>query len=65
MIVIRGVKNYPRLVSAALERSVRVMPAVVLTGARQSGKSTLAEALVPGERSYMTLDELDVLEAAR
>lgn len=41
------------------------MPAVVVTGARQSGKSTLAEHLVPGKRRYVTLDELDVLDAAR
>lgn len=41
------------------------MPAVVVTGARQSGKSTLAEHLVPGARRYATLDDLDVLDAAR
>src|SRR6266705_1373062 len=41
------------------------MPAVVVTGARQTGKSTLAEQLVPGPRRYATLDDLDVLDAAR
>jgi hypothetical protein len=41
------------------------MPAVVVTGARQTGKSTLVEHLVPGERRYATLDDLDVLDAAR
>lgn len=41
------------------------MPAVVVTGARQTGKSTLAEQLVPGARRYATLDDLDVLDAAR
>ena len=41
------------------------MPAVVVTGARQTGKSTLAEQLVPGRRRYLSLDELDVLDAAR
>lgn len=41
------------------------MPAVVVTGARQTGKSTLAELLVPGERRYRSLDDLDVLDAAR
>jgi uncharacterized protein len=43
----------------------RVMPAVVVTGARQTGKSTLAEQLVPGARRYATLDDLDVLDAAQ
>lgn len=41
------------------------MPAVVVTGARQTGKSTLVERLIPGERRYATLDDLDVLDAAR
>jgi predicted AAA+ superfamily ATPase len=41
---------------------MRVMPAVVVTGARQTGKSTLVEHLVPGKRRYATLDDLDVLQ---
>lgn len=41
------------------------MPAVVLTGARQTGKSTLAQELAPGPRRYLSLDELDVLDAAQ
>jgi predicted AAA+ superfamily ATPase len=41
------------------------MPAVVVTGARQTGKSTLAEELVRGARRYASLDDLDVLDAAR
>ena len=41
------------------------MPAVVVTGARQTGKSTLVEHLVSGKRRYATLDDLDVLDAAR
>ena len=40
------------------------MPAVVLTGARQTGKSTLAQATAPGRR-FATLDDFDVLDAAR
>ena len=65
MIIIRGVKTLPRLVGAALSERIRVMPAVVVTGARQTGKSTLVEHLIPGERRYATLDDLDVLDAAR
>jgi hypothetical protein len=41
------------------------MPAVVVTGPRQSGKSTLAQELAPGERRYFSLDDLDVLALAR
>lgn len=41
------------------------MPAVVLTGARQTGKSTLVEKLVPGNRRYRSLDDFDVRDAAR
>jgi hypothetical protein len=44
---------------------MRVMPAVVVTGARQTGKRTLVEELIPGTRRYATLDDLDVLDAAR
>ncbi|HEX5760480.1 MAG TPA: ATP-binding protein [Thermoanaerobaculia bacterium] len=58
-------KTLPRAVGDALVERLRVMPAVVVTGARQTGKSTLAERLVPGERRYLSLDELDVLDAAR
>lgn len=65
MTIIHGVKPLPRLVGGALAERLRVMPAVVVTGARQTGKSTLAEELVPGERRYATLDDLDVLDAAR
>lgn len=65
MIIMQGMKTLPRLVSAALADRLRVMPAVVVTGARQTGKSTLAEQLVPGVRRYATLDDLDTLDAAR
>jgi len=65
MTIIHGMKTLPRLVGAALTERLRVMPAVVVTGARQTGKSTLVEHLVPGKRRYATLDDLDVLDAAR
>jgi hypothetical protein len=65
MDIIHGVKTLPRLVATALAERLRIMPAVVVTGARQTGKSTLAEHLVPGTRRYATLDDLDVLDVAR
>lgn len=54
-----------RLVAPTLEHRLRVMPAVVVTGARQAGKSTLAQELTPGRRRFVTLDDLDALDAAR
>lgn len=65
MIIIHDVTTLPRLVGIALAERLRVMPAVVVTGARQTGKSTLVERLVSGERRYASLDDLDVLDAAR
>lgn len=55
----------PRLVAPGLEDRLRVMPAVVVTGARQTGKSTLAQELTSGNRRFLSLDDLDVLYAAR
>ena len=50
MIIIHDMDTtaLPRLVAASLAARLRVMPAVVLTGARQTGKSTLSQDLVPG-----------------
>ncbi len=65
MIIIHGMKALPRLVETALAERLRVMPAVVVTGARQTGKSTLVAERIPGPRRYHSLDDLDVLDAAR
>ena len=67
----------PRAVSGTLDSMMRVMPAVVVAGARQTGKSTLARALgrspqadasvqaANDARRYLSLDDLDVLDLAR
>jgi predicted AAA+ superfamily ATPase len=65
MIIIHAMEPLPRLVESALAERLRVMPAVVVTGARQTGKSTLVAERVAGTRRYATLDDLDVLDAAR
>ncbi len=65
MTIIHGMKTLPRLVSAGLAQRLRVMPAAVVTGARQTGKSTLVEYLVEGARRYHSLDDFDVLDAAQ
>jgi predicted AAA+ superfamily ATPase len=67
MIIIHAmvVDTLPRLVTPSLGERLRVMPAVVVTGARQTGKSTLAQALAPGKRRFFSLDDLDVVDIAR
>jgi uncharacterized protein len=61
MIIMHGMDNQtlPRLVAKSLTDRLRVMPAVVVTGARQTGKSTLANELTPGKRRFLSLDDLD------
>ena len=55
----------PRLLQEPLSRAASVMPVVVVTGARQTGKTTLVRELGPrGDRLYVTLDDMDVLEQA-
>ncbi len=55
----------PRLVAASLAERLKAMPALVVTGARQTGKSTLVQHLTPGKRRYHSLDDLDVRDLAR
>src|SRR6266550_3465259 len=64
MIIIHVMDTLPRHLAGFLEQHLAAMPAVVLTGARQAGKSTLVQALGGGRR-YWTLDDLDVRDAAR
>lgn len=67
MIIIHDMMpdSLPRLVLPSLAQRLRVMPAVIVTGARQTGKSTLAHELTPGDRRYLSLDDLDVQDLAR
>jgi hypothetical protein len=65
MTIIHDMEIFPRLATPALVARLRTMPVVVVTGARQCGKSTLAAELAPGRRRYASLDDLDVLDAAR
>ncbi|MCB9666073.1 MAG: ATP-binding protein [Alphaproteobacteria bacterium] len=55
----------PRLVSSTLSADLGTFPVVVLSGARQTGKSTLAQEGHPfAERPYLTLDDLGVRQQA-
>lgn len=71
MKIIHVMDNHvkPRIVGQNLAANLAVMPAVVVTGARQTGKSTLVQELWPGDserpRRFHSLDDLDVLEAAQ
>ena len=58
-------QRLPRLAGPSLAERLRVMPAAVVTGARQTGKSTLARDKTLGDRRYVSLDDLDVIDAAR
>lgn len=55
-----------RHLQETLERSLGQFPAVLLIGARQVGKSTLAQALAQGDwpARYVTLDQRTTLDAA-
>jgi hypothetical protein len=69
MIVIHHMKTLPRLVGIALAERLQVMPAFVVTGARQTGKSTLrtCERFRPSTASVLALAWLtpDVLAVQR
>ena len=67
MIIIHAVndKTLPRLVVQSLRERLAAMPAVVVTGARQTGKSTLAREMTPVQHRLLSLDDLDVVDMAR
>jgi predicted AAA+ superfamily ATPase len=53
----------PRWFVRNLESALKVLPVTVVTGARQTGKTTLVKSLSPS-RAYFTLDEVGVLDQA-
>lgn len=66
MIIIHAVNGYPllpRALAPTLTLALRSFPVVVVTGSRQTGKSTLVRSL--DDRPYLTLDNLEVLERTR
>jgi predicted AAA+ superfamily ATPase len=56
MIIIHRMNNMPlpRLVVPTVKQRPGIMPAVVVTGPRQAGKTTLVERLTPGPRRYLS-----------
>ncbi len=55
---------YPRPLVSVLQDALTDTPVVCLTGPRQSGKTTLVRAMMPG-RPYFSLDHPPYLSAAR
>jgi predicted AAA+ superfamily ATPase len=53
----------PRWFLRNMRSALRVLPVSVLTGARQTGKTTLVKSIEPA-RAYFTLDEVGVLDQA-
>ncbi|RJR14728.1 MAG: ATP-binding protein [Nitrospiraceae bacterium] len=53
---------YPRIMKSLIEKALKYFPVVLLTGARQVGKSTLALDIF---ESYMTFDDITVYSSAR
>jgi hypothetical protein len=54
---------YPRTLEPAMVRASQQFPVVLLTGARQVGKTTLLRQLSQDGRAYVTLDDPLVLTA--
>ena len=56
---------FPRTASDRVKYLSAHFPCVLLTGARQVGKSTLLEELLPAGMNYVTLDDYLLAEEAK
>ncbi|MBU0469432.1 MAG: ATP-binding protein [Candidatus Omnitrophica bacterium] len=53
-----------RLIEKSLKDSIETFPVVLITGPRQSGKTTLVQQVLGKKYQYVSLDELDVRSLA-
>lgn len=56
---------YPRFLATKLQEALLDTPVVMISGPRQSGKSTLIQQLAMQDRKYITLDDVNLLDIAR
>ncbi len=63
--MMKVVNCLPRLMSATIGMHLKAMPAVILTGARQTGKSTLAKQIANDSREFYSLDDFETLHTVQ
>jgi hypothetical protein len=56
---------FERFIAHRVEEALSDTPVVLVTGPRRAGKTTLVRTLGDAGRTYITLDDQTVLEAAR
>lgn len=56
---------HSRFSQQLLSFALKSMPVVVVSGARQTGKTTLVHKLLGQKRKFLTLDQLDILQQAK
>ncbi len=54
----------PRLLEVPIKQALKTFPAVVITGPRQAGKSTLVQKVGGENYRYVSLDEMDIRSLA-
>jgi predicted AAA+ superfamily ATPase len=54
----------PRFIEKTILEALKTFPVVILTGARQTGKTTLVKHLFKDTFTYLSLDELDIRSLA-